>query len=186
MPASAVSRHRVLESRPLIAARSSALGYEGGLSRPVVRRWKDSTACDAAIRTKVKTIVEGSGVETDRSFIVTDRKTLMTKVPGIFAGGDMEHGPRTAVEAIRSGTIAAASIDAWLRGATVDAAAGKPARRAEVTPDRRNGRRDPPLPALRRLHRLRPVHGRLQRDGDRGAAHGRHARRPARPGSGGH
>ncbi len=48
-------------------------------------------------------------------------------------------------------------------------------------PDRRDGaRRGPPLPALRRLHRLRPVHGRLQRDGRRGAAHGRHAGRPAR------
>ena len=39
----------------------------------------------------------------------------MTKVPGVFAGGDAEHGPRTAVEAVRSGKIAAVSIDAWLR-----------------------------------------------------------------------
>ena len=142
----------------------------------------------------------------------------MTSVPGVFAGGDGQHGPRTAVEAIRSGKIAAASIDAWLRGAPIDAAAGQPVRRAEVIPllvvahdrtspaacrdarkarrggarrgqlradrggpDRRDGaRRGPPLPALRRLHRLRPVHGGLQRDGRRGAAHGRHAGRPAR------
>ena len=32
-----------------------------------------------------------------------------------FAGGDVAHGPRTAVEAIRSGKIAAHAIDAWLR-----------------------------------------------------------------------
>jgi NADH-quinone oxidoreductase subunit F len=55
-------------------------------------------------------------------------------VPGIFAGGDGQHGPRTAVEAIRSGKIAAASIDAWLRGKTMDAAIGTALRRAEVDP----------------------------------------------------
>jgi NADH-quinone oxidoreductase subunit F len=79
-------------------------------------------------------ILEGSGVENIRGFIVADAKTLMTKVPGVFAGGDAEHGPRTAVEAIRSGKIAAASIDAWLRGVPLDAAVGKPIRRAEVIP----------------------------------------------------
>ena len=48
-------------------------------------------------------------------------------------------------------------------------------------PHRRDGAgRGPPLPALRHLHRLRPVHGDLQRDGHRGAAHGRHAGGPAR------
>ena len=62
------------------------------------------------------TILDGSEVENIRGFIVADSNTLMTKVPGVFAGGDAEHGPRTAVEAIRSGKIAAASIDAWLRG----------------------------------------------------------------------
>ena len=164
------------------------------------------------------TILDGSGVENNHGFIVADSKTLMTDVPGVFAGGDAEHGPRTAVEAIRSGKIAAAAIDAWLRGAPMDAAVGQPVRRADVIPlqvdgagphppaasrdarterrrgprrgqlrpdrggpDRRDGaRRGPPLPALRRLHRLRPVHGRLQRDGHRRAAHGRHDGRPTR------
>ena len=164
------------------------------------------------------TILDGSAVENNHGFIVADPKTLMTSVPGVFAGGDAEHGPRTAVEAIRSGKIAAASIDAWLRGVRPDAAVGKPVRRAtviplsvvahdrthlpravmpetigrrsarrgELRPDRggpvrRGGaRRGSPLPALRRLHRLRPVHGGLQRDGRRSAAHGRHDRRPSR------
>ncbi len=85
-------------------------------------------------------ILEGSEVENNRGFIVADPKSLMTKVPGVFAGGDAEHGPRTAVEAIRSGKIAAASIDAWLRGATMDAAVGKPVRHAEVIPLHGGGR----------------------------------------------
>ena len=76
------------------------------------------------------TILDGSGVENNHGFIVADPKTLMTTVPGVFAGGDAEHGPRTAVEAIRSGKIAAASIDAWLRGVPVDASVGQPVRRA--------------------------------------------------------
>ena len=93
------------------------------------------------------TSIEGSGLEVTRGFIVTDPKSLMTNVPGVFAGGDVEHGPRTAVEAIRSGKIASASIDAWLRGVPMDTAVGKPVRRAEVTPlkvaasDRTNLRR---------------------------------------------
>jgi len=80
------------------------------------------------------TILEGSGVENTHGFILTDPKSLMTKVPGVFAGGDVEHGPRTAVEAIRSGKIAANAIDAWLRGVPMDDATGMPVRRADVLP----------------------------------------------------
>ena len=79
-------------------------------------------------------LLEGSGVETVRGFISADPKTLMTNVPGIFAGGDGQRGPRTAVEAIRAGKIAAASIDAWLRGTPMPAMTGRPVRRAEVIP----------------------------------------------------
>ncbi|HZV55521.1 MAG TPA: FAD-dependent oxidoreductase [Rhodocyclaceae bacterium] len=80
------------------------------------------------------TSIEGSGLEVTRGFIATDPRTLMTKVAGVFAGGDVAHGPRTAVEAIRSGKIAAYSIDAWLSGSTLDAVTGKPMRRADVIP----------------------------------------------------
>jgi NADH-quinone oxidoreductase subunit F len=80
------------------------------------------------------TSIEGSGLEVTRGFIVTDSRTLMTRLPGVFAGGDVAHGPRTAVEAIRSGKIAAHSIDAWLRSVAMDASVGKPMRRAEVIP----------------------------------------------------
>ena len=78
--------------------------------------------------------LEGSGVETNRGYVVADPRTKMTAVPGVFAGGDGQHGPRTAVEAIRSGKIAAASIDAWLLGKSPDPATGTPVRRAELIP----------------------------------------------------
>jgi NADPH-dependent glutamate synthase beta subunit-like oxidoreductase/ferredoxin len=93
--------------------------------------------------------LEGSGVETNRGFVVADPRTKMTTVPGVFAGGDGQHGPRTAVEAIRSGKLAAASIDAWLRGAQADPAAGQPVRRAELDPL--------PVPARDRTHRRRAL-----------------------------
>jgi NADPH-dependent glutamate synthase beta subunit-like oxidoreductase len=80
------------------------------------------------------TSIEGSELEVTRGFIVTDRHSLMTRVPGVFAGGDVAHGPRTAVEAIRSGKIAAHAIDAWLRGVPLDPTVGQPKRRAEVIP----------------------------------------------------
>ena len=38
-------------------------------------------------------ILEGSGVENTRGFIVADPKTLMTNVPGVFAGGDAAARP---------------------------------------------------------------------------------------------
>ena len=78
------------------------------------------------------TILDGSEVENNHGYIVADSKTQMTKEPGVFAGGDGKHGPRLAVDAIRSGKIAAAAIDAWLRGAPMDAAVGQPVRRTEV------------------------------------------------------
>jgi NADPH-dependent glutamate synthase beta subunit-like oxidoreductase/NADH:ubiquinone oxidoreductase subunit F (NADH-binding)/formate hydrogenlyase subunit 6/NADH:ubiquinone oxidoreductase subunit I len=94
-------------------------------------------------------MLEGSGVENTRGFIVADPKTLMTKVPGVFAGGDAQQGPRTVVEAIRAGKIAAAAIDAWLRGTPMDASTGKPVRRADVTPL--------PIVAMDRSHRRRAM-----------------------------
>jgi NADH-quinone oxidoreductase subunit F len=79
--------------------------------------------------------LEGSNIENTHGFITVDPKTKMTTVPGVFAGGDGQYGPRTAVEAIRSGKIAAASIDAWLKaGLAPDMLTGTPVRRADVTP----------------------------------------------------
>jgi len=80
-------------------------------------------------------ILDGSDVEQyHHGFIVADSQTLMTKEPGVFAGGDAQHGPRLVVDAIRSGKIAAAAIDAWLRGTPMDADIGKPVCRDDVSP----------------------------------------------------
>ncbi len=48
--------------------------------------------------------------------IVADDETLLTDREGVFAGGDVVTGPRTVVEAIAAGKIAAESIEKYLSG----------------------------------------------------------------------
>lgn len=49
--------------------------------------------------------------------IVIDETTMMTNVPGVFAGGDCATGAATVVEGVGAGRKGAYAIDAWLRGA---------------------------------------------------------------------
>lgn len=51
--------------------------------------------------------------------IKVDRETLATTAPGIFAGGDGAFPPGLLITAAEHGKIAAASIDAYLRGVCV-------------------------------------------------------------------
>jgi NADH-quinone oxidoreductase subunit F len=51
----------------------------------------------------------GGGIEANRA-------TGETNLPGVFAGGDVVHGPRIAIDAIAAGKKAAVSIDCYLRG----------------------------------------------------------------------
>jgi NADPH-dependent glutamate synthase beta subunit-like oxidoreductase len=53
-----------------------------------------------------------SGSET----IEVDPRTLATSLKGVFAGGDAQSGPSTAVEAMAAGKKAAISIDRYLNG----------------------------------------------------------------------
>ena len=48
--------------------------------------------------------------------ITTDALTLETKVPGVFAGGDVATGPASIIEAVGQGKRAAASIHLYLSG----------------------------------------------------------------------
>jgi NADPH-dependent glutamate synthase beta subunit-like oxidoreductase len=53
---------------------------------------------------------------TKQGLIQADPLTAMTKIPGIFSGGDVVSGPGTVVEAVAFGKIAAISIDRYLQG----------------------------------------------------------------------
>lgn len=58
---------------------------------------------------------EGISV-TDRGGLEADPTTLQTPIEGVFAGGDVFHGPRTVTDAIATGKRAAAAIDCYLKG----------------------------------------------------------------------
>jgi NADPH-dependent glutamate synthase beta subunit-like oxidoreductase len=53
---------------------------------------------------------------TPRGLIAVDRDSLMTSVPGIFAGGDCVFGPRLIIDSVADGKRAAVGIDEFLRG----------------------------------------------------------------------
>ncbi len=84
--------------------------------------------------TDLACVEEGSDIEVMRGFIKADPETLMTREPGVFAGGDVVHGPQTVVMAVRAGKRAAASIDAYLRGRPLDSSRLEPTPRSQVEP----------------------------------------------------
>lgn len=51
-----------------------------------------------------------------KNHVVIDRLTMATRVPGIFAAGDVAGQPGTLIDAIAAGRRAAISIDRYLRG----------------------------------------------------------------------
>ncbi len=53
---------------------------------------------------------------TDWGTFVIDPKTMMTTMPGVFAGGDIARGPEDVIRAIADGKHAAISIDKYLGG----------------------------------------------------------------------
>ena len=59
------------------------------------------------------------GVEiSPRGLIMTDRQTLMTSAPGVFAGGDCVFGPRLIIDSVGDGKRIAIGIDQYLTGRT--------------------------------------------------------------------
>ncbi|MGD0632491.1 MAG: FAD-dependent oxidoreductase, partial [Terracidiphilus sp.] len=58
----------------------------------------------------------GDGVESNRGLIKVDPETYQTTAPDVFACGDIAHGPRLFINAIRSAQIAAQSMHDYLRG----------------------------------------------------------------------
>jgi NADPH-dependent glutamate synthase beta subunit-like oxidoreductase len=58
----------------------------------------------------------GLGFDTSsKARLDTDPRSLATRIPGVFAGGDLATGPRTAVEAFAAGRRAALAIHAYLQ-----------------------------------------------------------------------
>ena len=76
----------------------------------------------------------GTEIELKWGNIMADPVTLMTAIPGVFSGGDVQHGGSTVVAAIGSGKRAAESIHAYLTDCEMDVESLKPQRRDFVPP----------------------------------------------------
>jgi dimethylglycine catabolism A len=61
-----------------------------------------------------------------KNVIETDPQTLKTNVEGVFAGGDMVHGPTSVIQAVASGRRAAFSIHKYLSGETHETGEAEP------------------------------------------------------------
>jgi len=59
-------------------------------------------------------------LKVEQGLIMADPETQATKVPGVFAGGAVTHGPATVIEAIAAGKRAAVAMDAYLKGAKAE------------------------------------------------------------------
>ena len=96
-----------------------------GRFNPVFQEGSESTIeCDTVILAigqapRLDFLTPEDGVEiSPRGLIATDRQTLMTSAPGVFAGGDCVFGPRLIIDSVGDGKRIAAGIDRYLTGRT--------------------------------------------------------------------
>jgi len=92
---------------------------------------------------EVDTVIPAIGQVTETSYlpsilldqrtntILTDPLTLETKLPDVFAGGDVATGPASVIEAVGAGKRAAISIDRYLEGR--DLSSGREEKIEDVT-----------------------------------------------------
>ncbi|WP_456434430.1 hydrogenase iron-sulfur subunit [Thermosulfuriphilus sp.] len=100
-------------AQPQVASsRKNTIHVEGSKSITLV-----DTVILAPERTPDKDLIAALGIEkTDDGGIMADSRTLLTPIPGIFAGGEILKGRGSIVRAIAQGKRAAFFIDAYLRG----------------------------------------------------------------------
>jgi formate dehydrogenase beta subunit len=61
--------------------------------------------------------LKDSGVEvTPQGWVVVDDATLAASKPGVFAGGDIGHGPKLFIDAVAAGSKAAQGIHSYITG----------------------------------------------------------------------
>jgi len=96
---------------------------ESGRRRPVPIPGSEFTmetdqaivAIGARVNPSARLVVPGMEQE-GKGHSIVDPETLLTSVPGVFAGGDVVVGEETVIRALGDGRRAAAAIDNYLRG----------------------------------------------------------------------
>ncbi len=67
--------------------------------------------------TKLSFVSDKDNIKVEHNLLAVHPESLETDTPGVFAGGDAQHGPRLVVDAVADGKRAAHAIDAYLRNA---------------------------------------------------------------------
>ncbi len=93
--------------------------YDRGRPKPVnAARPEERIPCDVIIGAIGQVIdskeLADEGVPTKWNQLLSDEYTAFEALPGVFAGGDCQSGPSTAIRAIEAGKVAAANIDGYL------------------------------------------------------------------------
>lgn len=70
--------------------------------------------------TNLSFVSDKDNIKVERNLLAVHPESLETDTPGIFAGGDAQHGPRLVVDAVADGKRAAHAIDAYLRDKDFD------------------------------------------------------------------
>ncbi|MCX5753811.1 MAG: FAD-dependent oxidoreductase, partial [Candidatus Krumholzibacteria bacterium] len=105
------------------------------------------------------------GVELNANTTIrADAQTLMTNVPGIFAGGEAVTGPSMIVKAIAQGKRAAFYIGRWLQGEALEGAEFEP--RLPAMDRETVLARQTAYPSVRVEKRARPTHLRVEDFGE--------------------
>jgi thioredoxin reductase (NADPH) len=135
--ASAIMRQRAEDTENIelltpYVVESLEPGEDGALGRAVLRNTKDDstrelslTGCFIAIGHRPNSqLVDGQLELDDDGYVVVDGRSTRTKLPGVFAAGDLtDRVYRQAVTAAGTGCMAALDAEAYLRDAPVDAEA---------------------------------------------------------------
>ena len=132
MPAHAEEREEALrEGVKMNWLRTISSLDEGDLTVEIMELDENGRARGTGLFEKLEadTVILALGQETDSNFlrripgmhfehdvVQVDPRTLMTGVPGIFAGGDAVPSERTVTVGVGHGKRAATQIDAWLAG----------------------------------------------------------------------
>lgn len=96
---------------------------ETGFPQPTGRTERlaaDSVVLALGQDTDLSLLGEETHLDVHDGVVVTEPGSMATNRAGVFAGGDVSPGDRSVTVAVGHGRLAAAGIDAWLAGTTVE------------------------------------------------------------------
>ncbi|MCF6278376.1 MAG: FAD-dependent oxidoreductase [Anaerolineales bacterium] len=105
---------------------ASVFDENGRFSPKFVENSEKQWDCDTVVlaigqQADLSLVEDSPDIEiTPRGFFKTDKETGRTTAADVFAGGDVAHGPRLLIDAVRDGHVASISIDEYIQGKKIE------------------------------------------------------------------